>query len=159
MKIRSLRVSGHVSSVNRTSTAEDHAEDDFGQWAKDDVTGEQGYVDDERSCFWTWDDTECVRQSRPRAVHPKEAEEQSLAKNKHKILKCGQKRTLLGGTKDAKTRKACQKAMMAFRRMVFAHTSQIKAASKDSSQNKGKRKVPKRKRQGRSSSSIRTFSL
>ena len=33
--------------------------------AKDEVTGEQGYVDDERSCFWTWDDTECVWQSRP----------------------------------------------------------------------------------------------
>ena len=22
------------------------------------MTGEQGYIDDERSCFWTWDDAE-----------------------------------------------------------------------------------------------------
>ena len=51
--------------MNRTFIVEDYAEDDFGQWAKDEVTGEQGYIDDERSCFWTWDDTECARQSRP----------------------------------------------------------------------------------------------
>ena len=65
MENRSLRVSGHVSSMNRTFIVEDYAEDEFGQWAKDEVTGEQGYVDDERSCFWTWDDTECAWQSRP----------------------------------------------------------------------------------------------
>ena len=65
MENPSLRVSGHVSSMNRTFIVEDHAEDEFGQWAKDEVTGEQGYVDDERLCFWTWDDTECAWQSRP----------------------------------------------------------------------------------------------
>ena len=53
-------------------------------------------------------------------VYPKEAEEVSLHKNKHQILKSGQKRTLLGETKDAKARKACQKAMMAFTRVVFS---------------------------------------
>ena len=37
----------------------------FGQWATDEVTDEQGYIDDERSCFWTWDDTEFVWHSRP----------------------------------------------------------------------------------------------
>ena len=47
----SLRVSGHVNSMNSTSIEEDCAEDEFGQWAKDEMTGEQGYVDDERSCF------------------------------------------------------------------------------------------------------------
>ena len=47
-----LRVSGHVG-MNRTFIVEDFAEDDFGQWATDEVTGEQGYIDDERSCFWT----------------------------------------------------------------------------------------------------------
>ena len=61
----SLRVSGHVSSMNRTFIVENYAEDDLGQWAKDEVTGEQGYVDGERSCFWTWDDTECACKSRP----------------------------------------------------------------------------------------------
>ena len=53
MENASLRLSGHVSSMNRTWTVEDCAEDDFGQWATDEVTGEQGYIDDERSCFWT----------------------------------------------------------------------------------------------------------
>ena len=47
MENLSLRVSGHVSSMYRTSVVEDHAEDEFGQWAKDEVT-EQDYVDDER---------------------------------------------------------------------------------------------------------------
>ena len=65
MENPSLRVSGHVSSTNRTFIVEEYGEDDFGQWAKDEVTGEQGYVDDERSCFWTWDDTEGVWQSKP----------------------------------------------------------------------------------------------
>ena len=57
--------SGHVSSMNRTFIVEEHAANDFGQWAADEVTGEQGYVDDERSCFWTWDNTECAWQSGP----------------------------------------------------------------------------------------------
>ena len=65
MEHPSLSVRGHVNSMNRTFIVEDYAEDEFGQWAKDEVTGEQGFVDDERSCFWTWDDTECVWQSRP----------------------------------------------------------------------------------------------
>ena len=56
MENPSLRVSGHVSSMNRTFVAEVYAEDDFGHWAMDEITGEQGYVDDERSCFPTWDD-------------------------------------------------------------------------------------------------------
>ena len=53
MENPSLRVSGHVSSMYRTFIVEDYAEHDFGQRAKDEVTGEQGYVDDVRSCFWT----------------------------------------------------------------------------------------------------------
>ena len=60
----SHRVSGHVSSMNRTFIVADYAEDNFGLWAKDEVTDEQGNIDDERSCFWTWDDTECAWQSR-----------------------------------------------------------------------------------------------
>ena len=40
--------------MNRTFIVADCAEDDFGQWATDEA-GEQGYIDDERSCFWTWD--------------------------------------------------------------------------------------------------------
>ena len=57
------------------------------------------------------------RQKEITKEYPKEAEEHCLAKNKHKILKSGQKRTLLCGTKDAKARKYL-KAVMAFRRAV-----------------------------------------
>ena len=53
MENQSLRVSKHVNNINTSFIVEDNAEDEFGQWAKDEVTGEQGYVDDERSCFWT----------------------------------------------------------------------------------------------------------
>ena len=77
-----LRVSGHVSSMNRTFIVEDYAEDDFGQRARDEVTGEQGYIDDERSCFWTWDDTECAWQSRPFKGHPVKKEEKEREKGK-----------------------------------------------------------------------------
>ena len=65
MENPSLRVSGTGSSTNRTFIVEDRAEDDFGHWATDDVVGEQGYIDDESSCFWTWDDNEYAWQSRP----------------------------------------------------------------------------------------------
>ena len=75
MENPSLRVSGHGSSTNRTFIVEDCAEDDFGRWATDEVTGEQSYI--------------------------------------------GQKRTLLGGPKERKARKACQNIMMAFRRVVL----------------------------------------
>ena len=118
--------------MNRTFIVEDCAEDDFGLWATDEVTSEQGYIDDERSCFWTWDDNEhACSQDHSRAAKrseekvkvkedPKGPEERSLAMNKHKILNGGQKRTLLGGPKERKARKACHKAMMAFRKVGFA---------------------------------------
>ena len=35
----------------RPCIVDDYAEDKIGQWAQDEVTGEQGSVDDERSCF------------------------------------------------------------------------------------------------------------
>ena len=63
MQNPSLFVSGHDGSTNRTFIFEDYPEDEYGQWATDEVTGEQGYIDDERSCFWTWDDTEYSWQS------------------------------------------------------------------------------------------------
>ena len=113
MENPSLRVSGHVNSMNRTFIVEDFTEDEFGPWAKDEVTGEQSYVDDERSCFWTWDDTGCAWQSIPfKGRHvkrrkgkgkekakddPKGPEEHSLVINKCKILSGGKKRTQFGG--------------------------------------------------------------
>ena len=47
MENLSLRVSGHVSSMNTTFIVEDYAENVFGQWATDEATGEQGHIDDE----------------------------------------------------------------------------------------------------------------
>ena len=49
-----------------------------------------------------------------------------MAKNKHKILNYGQKKTLLGGPKEGKVRRAGQRAIMAFRRVVIVHTSRTK---------------------------------
>ena len=68
-----------------------------------------------------------------------------MAKNKHKILECGQKRVLLGGPKDAKARKACQKPMLAFRSVVFRPHQPDKGAGKDYIQNKRKGKSQKGK--------------
>ena len=53
MENPSLRVSGHGGSTNRTSVVENYAEDECGQWAIDEVTGEQGHIHDGRPCFWT----------------------------------------------------------------------------------------------------------
>ena len=77
------------------------------------VTGDQGYVDGERSCYWTWDDTECVWQSRPfrrkeeeerekenAKDDPKGPEEHCLVMNKRKILNGGKKKTQFGGPKE-----------------------------------------------------------
>ena len=58
MKNPSLRVSGHGGSTKRTFIVENFAEVENGQWTTDGATGEQGYIDDERSCFSTWDDNE-----------------------------------------------------------------------------------------------------
>ena len=78
-------------------------------------------------------------------MYPKEAEEHSLAKNKHKIPKFSKKRTLLGGPQETKARKACQKAMMATRSVVFALTSQTKAQARIITRTKAKERTKKEK--------------
>ena len=70
MENPSLRVSGYRGSLNRTFIVEGCSEDDSGQWATDEIIGEQGYVDDEKSCCWTWDDNEYAWQSRPLKSRP-----------------------------------------------------------------------------------------
>ena len=65
MENPSLRATGHGASMSRTFSVEGYSEHECGQWATEEVTGEQGYIDDERSCFWTWDDNEYAWQSRP----------------------------------------------------------------------------------------------
>ena len=61
----SLRVNRHGGSTSDTFIVENYVQDEFGQWATDEVRAEQGHIDDERYCFWTWDDKECIWQSRP----------------------------------------------------------------------------------------------
>ena len=51
MENPSLRVTGHGGSTNRTFIVEKYAEDEFGQWAIDEVTGEQGNNDDKKIVF------------------------------------------------------------------------------------------------------------
>ena len=46
-----LQVYKYGGSMSKTFIVEDFIEDEFGEWATDEVLGEQGYVDDERSCF------------------------------------------------------------------------------------------------------------
>ena len=68
LSLRASRSSDPLSgccSLNRTFIVEDGSEEESGQWATDEITGEQGYVDDERSCFWTWDDNHSTWNSRP----------------------------------------------------------------------------------------------
>ena len=65
MENPSLRANGHGGSTNRTFIVDNFCEDEFGQWTTDEVIGEQGYVDDEGSCSWTWDNHEYAWQSRP----------------------------------------------------------------------------------------------
>ena len=131
MEKPSLRVSGHGGSLNRTFIVEDCSEGDIGQWTPDEITGEQAYVDHKKSCFWTSDDNEYAWQSRPfksRQLKRREGKGKEngqrkiqkdqksifLAKNKHKVLNCGKKKTLLGGPKEGKTRRAGRRATMAF---------------------------------------------
>ena len=161
MENPSLRVSGHVSSMNRTFFVEDFTEDEFGQRDKDEVPGEQGYVDDERSCFWTWDDTECAWQSRQfkgRQVKrrrgkgkgkkakddPKGPEEHALVMNKRKISNGGKKKTQFGGPKERKARRACQKAMMFFHMGGF-RPYQTKVQARTPTKTKAEERIKKEK--------------
>ena len=60
MENPSFRVNKYGGSTSRTFVVEDYFEDEVGQWATDEPTGEQGYV-----MMWTWDDSEKTWQSRP----------------------------------------------------------------------------------------------
>ena len=155
MEKPSLRVSGHVSSMNRTFIVEDHAEDEFGQRAQNEVTGEQGSLtmrDHVSGPGTTLSVPGSPDQSRPPGEKkkkerekekarddPKGPEEHSLVMNKHKILNGGKKGTQFWRS-QRKTRRA-QKAMMVFRRVVFA-TSRTKAEERIKKEKAKKRTYP-----------------
>ena len=75
----------------------------------------------------------------------KELEDHSLVKKKHRVLNGGQKKILLGGQKERKVRKASQTAMKAFRNQKKSQARFHPAYRQ--------RRGPKRKGQGRRSSS------
>ena len=116
----------------------------------------EGYIVDERSCFWTWDDNEYAWQSRPlkgRLVKringkvkvnadPEGSAEHSLSENKHKVLNGGQKRTLLGGPEE-KNKKGWSKSNSGFQKGGFRPFQPDQGAGKDYTQNKDKRKNQK----------------
>ena len=83
MENPSLRVNRYGGQTGRKFIVENVIEDEFGQWATDEKTGEQGYVDDEGSCFWTWNNNECAWKSR--LIQEPQIEE------KRKRLKKGQR--------------------------------------------------------------------
>ena len=84
------------------------------------------------------------REKKKPKVSKKEAEEPSLAKEKHKIQDCGQKRTLLGGPKDAK-KKQLSKGNDGSQKGSFRPYHPDKGAGKDYFQNKGKGYSPSQK--------------
>ena len=173
IKNPSLRVSGHGSSMNRTFIVEDCAEDDFGQWATDEVTGEHGYIDDERSCFWTWDYNEYAWQSRPfKGRQVKQRRGKGKGKGKGRSKRTG--RAFFGEeqaqdpewwseegfawwSKGKKGKKGLSKGNDGFQKGGFRPYQPDKGAGKDYTQNKCKGRTTKEK--ATSLSSIQTISL
>ena len=68
-----------------------------------------------------------------------------MAKNKHKIVNCGQKMILFGRPKEGKARRAGQRAMMASRNVVFALTSHTKVQARISTRTKARERTKKEK--------------
>ena len=147
--------------MNRTFIVEDCAEDDFGQRTTDEVTGEQRHIDFVRSCFWIWNDYEYAWQSRPfKGRQVKRRKGKGKGKGKGRSKRTGRaffgdeqaqdpewwsEETLLGCSKERLGRKACQKAMVAFRRVVFSITSQMKAQARIFPRTKARGKTQKEK--------------
>ena len=160
MENPSLRVNGHGGSTSRTIIVETYAEDEFGQWAIDEVTGEQGYVDGERSCFWTWDDNEFFWQSRPcegREVRKRKGKGKGKGKGRSKgtgraflgeeqaqDLNGGQKKIVLGGQKEG-GKKVFSKGNEGFQKGGFRTYQPEKGAGNDSNPHKFRSKDQKKK--------------
>ena len=84
------------------------------------------------------------KRKRQRTIQ-KGPEEHSLVMNKLKILNGGKKRTQFGGPKERKARRACQKAMMASMRVVFALSSPTKVQARTFTKTKAEERVKKEK--------------
>ena len=146
--------------MSRTFIVENYGEDDFGQWATDEVTGEQGYIDDERSCFWTWDDNEYAWQFRPfKGRQVKRRKGKGKGKGKGRSKKTG--RAFIGEeqvqdpewwseedfawSKGKKGKKGWSKCNDGFQKGGFRPYQPVKGAGKDYTKRKDKRKDQKGK--------------
>ena len=161
-KILPLRVSGHVSSMIRTSIVEDCVEDDFGQWAKDEVTGEQGYVDDERIMFldmgrhWVCLAVQTIwgpPAEKKKRKGKRKAQRYILKKRKSIRWRRTSTRSrnlvrrglCLVVHRKQKQERLVKKARMAIRKVVFALTTQTKAQAKIITRTKAKEKTKEEK--------------
>ena len=149
MENSSLHVSGHGSSMNRTFIVEDCAEDDFGQWGTDEVTGEQGHIDGGRSFSWTWDDNGYAWQSRPvKGRHVKRREGQGKEKRTGRAFFGDEQaqdpewwsKEDFAWSKGMKGKKGLSKGNDGFQKCGFRPYQPDKGAGKDYTQNKGKGK-------------------
>ena len=136
-------MSKHRGSTSKTFIVVDFIDDEVGQWATDEVIGEEGYVVDEGPCFWTWNNNKYAWIPRPfwsrklkrnrrrkgnRLAH--KAEEHSLVKSKHRNQKCGLKKVVLGGSKVNEERKALRRAIKVFIKVDFAQAHLKKKGSR-----------------------------
>ena len=134
MENPSLRVNGHGGSLNRPFIVEDCSEDDFGQWATDEMTDEHGYIDDEKSCFCTWDDNEYAWQSRPfkkkhrekMKANPKGPEEHFLEKKTAQDPQWWSEKDFALWSKRKKGKKGLSKGNDGFQKGGFALISHKK---------------------------------
>ena len=76
---------------------------------------------------------------------PKALEEHSLVMSKRKILNGGKKSTEFGGPNERKATKACQKAMMASVRVVFALTRPTKVQARTFTKTKAEERIKEEK--------------
>ena len=157
----SLHVSGQGGSTNRTFTVENFAENEYGQWATDEATGEQVHIDDGRSCFWTWDDNEHAWQSsqfksreakrrkgkgkRKGKGGLKRTGKAHLAKNKHRTLNGGRKKIVFGGPRVKKSRKGSSKSNEGSQKGGFRTYQPEKGIVNEFNPHKGRGKDQKRK--------------
>ena len=77
-------------------------------------------------------------------MDPREPEELSLVKSKHRNQNCGLKKIVLGGRKENEARKTFRKVMKAFGRVEFAQTHQKKVQAVISTRTKAEAKIRKK---------------
>ena len=124
MENPSLRVNKHGGCTSRTFIAEDLIEDEFGQWATDEATGEQGYVEDEGLFFWSWGN-KYAWQSRP--CRNRKLKKRSKGKGKNIGGSTGTGRAFIGErTSYGVLARPVKKALQWFLQRLLALTATVR---------------------------------